>query len=188
MSLHGSYDGIELPGSGWSISAEGLITGVNTKFTQLQVGFSLFFNRDFGMTGLNPGTTLNAKIIEIISDTQLKIEESKSPSDPDIGFLWTFEYNYDGTNFNMTDMHYQTAPKYADDIWLSLQNTTPYLSPATLAGIDATEMTALESDPTIPKPAHTGWNVFKIKVRDGMAQYHTETLVAGGISGDVDTF
>jgi len=188
MSIHGSYDGIELPGSGWSISAEGLITGVNTKFTQLQVGFSLFFNRDFGMTGLSPGPTINAKIIEIISDTQLKIEESKSPNDPAVSTTWNFDYNYNGANFNMTDMHYQTAPKYADENWLSGQNTTPQPTPATLAGIDATEMTNLESNPTIPKPAHTGWNVFKMKIRDGVPQYHAETLVAGGITGDIDMY
>ena len=188
MSLHGSYDGIELPGSSWSISAEGLITGVNTKFTQLQEGFSLFFNRDYGMTGLNPGASIEAKIIEIISDTQLKIEESKSPSSSNYSFTWTFEYKYSGRNFNMGDMHYRTAPKYADEIWLSRQNTTPQPSPAELAGIDATEMTALESNPTIPKPAHTGWNIFKMKMRDGMPQWHTETLVAGGISGDVDMY
>jgi len=188
MSIHGSYDGIELPGSGWSISAEGLITGVNTKFTQLQVGFSLFFNRDYGMTGLMPGPTINAKIIEIISDTQLKIEESKSPSDPAYASAWDFDYNYSSANFDMTDMHYQTAPKYADEIWLSRQNTTPQPTPATLAGIDATEMTNLESNPIIPKPAHTGWNVFKMKVRDGVPQWHTETLVAGRISGDADDY
>jgi hypothetical protein len=187
MSIHGTYDGIELTGSSWSISAEGIITGVDTKFTQLQVGFLLFFNRDFGMTGGNPGATIEAKIIEINSDTQLKIEESKSPNNPSAGFAWT-AYNYNGANFNMTDMHYRTVPKFVDENYLSQQNTTPEPSPATLAGIDATEMTNLASNPMIPKPAHTGWNLFKTKFRDGQIQYHAETLVAGGISGDVDMY